>query len=63
MMAVPVPGGAMWVRKQVEAGPYHLLVAHTPAPEPEGSFKAPGKAEPVITAGEMGFSTRGPVSA
>lgn len=56
MMAVPVPEGVKWVRKQVEAGPGLLLGVHTPAPEPEGSFKAPGDAEPGITAGGMGFS-------
>lgn len=59
MMAVPGPGVANWARKQVEAGPGILLVVHTPASEPEGSFKAPGDAEPGITAGGMGFSTRG----
>ena len=59
MTAVPVPGGAKWARKQVEAGPGLLLVVHTPASEPEGSFKAPGDAEQGITAGGMGFSTHG----
>lgn len=63
MTAVPVPGGAKWVRKQVEAGLGLLLVVHTPASEPEGSFKAPGDAEPEITAVGMGFSTCGPILA
>lgn len=59
MMAVPVPGAAKRARKQVEAGPDLLLIVHTPASEPEGTFKAPGDAEPGITATGMGFSTRG----
>lgn len=58
-MAVPEPEGTKWARKQVEAGPGLLLVVHTPASEPEGSFKAPGDAEPGLTAGGMGFSTHG----
>lgn len=58
-MAVPVPGGMKRARKQAEAGPGLLLIVHTAEYEPEGSFKAPGDAEPGITVGNTGFSTHG----
>lgn len=34
MTDAPVPGGAKWGRKELEAGVHLLLAAHTPAPHP-----------------------------